>query len=302
MERFWICKKYYRVIYNSWYFLLLLNVSFSEKEIKLTSLKLTAIRETFEEAGILLSKPQISLSGTEVKEWREKLEKRPEGFMEMCKYYDVSPDIDSLYYVSHWIPPTVVNKKFSTFFFAYLAPNPIVFHPPNTKGSQRELTSLEYKTPSKWLKLQRDEVIFFPPQFYTCSVLANSFPTWSAIESHLKTPPIGEHKTMASIIQLVDESKVDLKAFGVDPNNCDSVYYQIYPGDSQYNKDLDDVDYEPLLNNGKLNQNVKYHRILGIIEGLQLRDIKLITNLNVNKGRFLVYDDTSNFSSNKAKL
>ncbi|KXN70948.1 hypothetical protein CONCODRAFT_6396, partial [Conidiobolus coronatus NRRL 28638] len=57
------------------------------KNKKLTSLKLTAIRETFEEAGILLTKPQLSLTDSEVKKWREKLEESSENFIELCKYY-----------------------------------------------------------------------------------------------------------------------------------------------------------------------------------------------------------------------
>ncbi|KXN70951.1 hypothetical protein CONCODRAFT_6399 [Conidiobolus coronatus NRRL 28638] len=273
------------------------------EDIKLTSLKLTAIRETFEEAGILLTAPQVSLSEVEVKEWREKLEENPQIFIEMCQHYKVSPDVDNLYYVSHWFPPSVVPKKFSTFFFAYLAPNPIAPHQPNTKGSQRELTNLEYKTPSSWIKLQRDQIIFYPPQFYTCSILANSFPTYSSISKHLKTSPKTEPKSMIPQVQVLDDSQIDLKAWGIDSEILSAVYYHIFPGDFQFNGDFEDVDYGPLSASGaKFRKGRNYHRIFGIVEGMNFRDLKLITNMKLNSGRFLVHDSCANNDINMAKL
>jgi hypothetical protein len=221
----------------------------------------------------------------------------------MCQYYEVSPDIDSLFYVSHWFPPSVVAKKFSTFFFAYLSSTPLPPHQPNTKGSQRELTSIEYKTPSSWIKLQRDHIIFYPPQFYTCSVLANSFPTYSSILKHLKTNPKTEPKSMRSQVQILDDSQIDLKAWGIDSEILSAVYYHIFPGDFQFNGDFEDVDYGPLLTSGaKFRKGKSYHRIFGIVEGMNFRDLKLITNMNINSGRFLVHDSYASSDSNRAKL
>ncbi|KXN70950.1 hypothetical protein CONCODRAFT_17224 [Conidiobolus coronatus NRRL 28638] len=271
----------------------------TDEDKKQTSLKLTAIRETFEEAGILITKPQLSLADSEVKEWREKLEENSANFIELCKYYKVNPDVDSLYYVSHWMPPKMIKKKFSTYFFAYLSPNPVNFHLPNTAGSQRELTGLEYNTPDNWIKLQLEEIIFFPPQFYLCSILAQSFPTWDSIELHMNTIPTSSYESMIPQFQAIDDTQVNLPELGINPRSCDAILYHIYPGDFQYNKNLSKVDYGPISGTRSLNVNVKYHRILCVAEGGHLRSIKLITNLKPFDGRYLAYEDANSKSVTK---
>ncbi|KXN70949.1 hypothetical protein CONCODRAFT_6397, partial [Conidiobolus coronatus NRRL 28638] len=243
--------------------------------------------------------PQLTLSDNEVKSWREKLEQSSQNFIELCSHYKVSPDVDSLYYVSHWISPKVIKNNLSTYFFAYLSPNPISFHLPNTVGSQRELTGLEYNTPANWLKLQRDDVIFFPPQFYLCSFLANNFPTWDSIELHMNTVPTSSYKSMIPKVQLLDETLLDLPSLGINSRFRGCIFYHIYPGDFQYNKNLSEVDYSPILGNGYLNMNVKYHRVLDIVEGIHMRSVKLITNLKPFDGRYLAYEDANSKCTSK---
>lgn len=277
-----------------YYYNTLNNLYIRGEDKKLTSLKIAAIREAFEEAGILLTKPEVALSNAEVKSWREKLEENSHNFIELCKYYKVSPDIDSLYYVGHWMPSKIVRKKHSTYFFAYLSPNPINFHLPNTAGSQRELIGLEYNTPANWLKLQKDKILLFPPQFYLISFLADNFQTWSSIELHINTLPNSECKSMIPEIQLIDESLVDLPSLGIDPKLRGYILYHIYPGDYQYNRNLSEVDYAPISGNINLNGGVKYHRALDIVEGIHIRSIKLIVNLKPFSGRYLSYEDSNN--------
>jgi hypothetical protein len=198
------------------------------------------------------------------------------------------------------MPPKMIKKKFSTYFFAYLSPNPVNFHLPNTPGSQRELTGLEYNTPDNWIKLQQDEVKFFPPQFYICSILASSFPTWDSIELHMNTIPISTYKSMIPQFQVIDDTLVNLPELGINPRSCDAIMYHIYPGDFQYDKNLSEVDYNPISGNRSLNENFKYHRILCISEGGHLRSIKLITNLKPFNGKYLAYEYEN--SKNVTKL
>ena len=100
--------------------------------------RISAIRETFEEAGVLLACPaeekelafnsslaspyyfgenHISL----VEEWREKVMSDPGQFLVLCKTLSLVPDVWSLYNWSNWLTPIRLEsekgKRFDTAFF-----------------------------------------------------------------------------------------------------------------------------------------------------------------------------------------
>ena len=62
--------------------------------------RISAIRETFEEAGILLYKAvgdsAEKLSSNTLVEWREKVCVDPSEFLNMCKQFNICPDVWSL--------------------------------------------------------------------------------------------------------------------------------------------------------------------------------------------------------------
>ena len=64
------------------------------------SFRIGAIRETFEEAGILLYKSvgesNPDLSADALFEWREKVCANPSEFLNMCQKFNVCPDVWSL--------------------------------------------------------------------------------------------------------------------------------------------------------------------------------------------------------------
>ena len=72
------------------------NNSFLDRDI---AFRIGAIRETFEEAGILLYKScgsKINLCLDTLSEWREKVCQNPEEFYKMCKHFNICPDVWSL--------------------------------------------------------------------------------------------------------------------------------------------------------------------------------------------------------------
>ena len=72
------------------------NNSFLDRDI---AFRIGAIRETFEEAGILLYKScgsKINLCLDALSEWREKVCQNPEEFYKMCKHFNICPDVWSL--------------------------------------------------------------------------------------------------------------------------------------------------------------------------------------------------------------
>lgn len=67
--------------------------------------RLAAIRETAEEVGVVLSDPPID-------GWTD-----PAGFYAFLDEGGVTPAVDSLIYLSNWVTPPVVPKRFDTRFF-----------------------------------------------------------------------------------------------------------------------------------------------------------------------------------------
>ena len=94
--------------------------------------RICAIRETFEESGVLLvrdSKRAKSASSNEsdetlgsvakldenvTMEWRKRVDKDPKEFIVMCKELNVVPDVWSLYEWSNWLTPVVTKAGNTT--------------------------------------------------------------------------------------------------------------------------------------------------------------------------------------------
>ena len=100
--------------------------------------RICAIRETFEESGILLvrdvnrlrnepitesSQPLSGkssiLSDSILKPWREKVDADASQFLLMCKDLDVVPDVWSLYEWSNWLTPNLPGggRRYDTAFY-----------------------------------------------------------------------------------------------------------------------------------------------------------------------------------------
>ncbi len=89
---------------------------------------IAAIRETFEECGILLMRPQGSsdiVSGDRLQtldEYREKLHEGEISMLEFLKQEKLTPAIDQLQLFAHWIAPEFAPKRFDTYFYLARAP------------------------------------------------------------------------------------------------------------------------------------------------------------------------------------
>lgn len=89
------------------------------------SLRITAIRETFEECGILLCKAYNTPKTDKVtplfindsKGWREKIHKNSYEFLNLCRSYRCHPDVRNLYLVNTWITPPTSARRYNCKFF-----------------------------------------------------------------------------------------------------------------------------------------------------------------------------------------
>lgn len=145
---------------------------------KLLSLKIAAVRETFEETGILLCrKRNKAVKSNEwasflvfdgLNEWRSKVQSDPTEFLNMCQYYNCLPDVENIHLWSNWFTPRNMEKKrFDTaFFIACLKENPIAV------ADEMEIEQLCWISPNKLIKLSKSKEIWLPPpQVYEISRL-----------------------------------------------------------------------------------------------------------------------------------
>ncbi|XP_052817092.1 acyl-coenzyme A diphosphatase NUDT19-like [Mya arenaria] len=214
---------------------------FSEVPSEL-AFRICAIRETFEESGILLvrdinrlrnepikegdqpvSGKSSILSDSILKPWREKVDEDASQFIIMCKTLDIVPDVWSLFEWSNWLTPLLPGKgrRYDTAFFLC-----VVDYIPEAIHCNKETTELEWSSASQFLLKHQDQ--------------SNSL--------KLAPPQIVE---LGRILHFTDVEK--LKAFSWDRSavrvqqyfpvicRCDDAVLFLYPGDDLYpdNPDFD---------------------------------------------------------------
>jgi 8-oxo-dGTP pyrophosphatase MutT (NUDIX family) len=80
--------------------------------------KICAIRETFEESGLLLSNPPVNtIKDLDVNVWRHKVHDDASQFKVMCDKYNIQPAVEKLVPFSNWITPVIEKKRYNTLFF-----------------------------------------------------------------------------------------------------------------------------------------------------------------------------------------
>ena len=92
------------------------------------SFKVAAIRETFEEAGILLARAAGAVVGPDrlmvlQAAWRQPLCRGEAAFHDMMAAEELVPALDLMAPFAHWITPNVRSKRFDTRFYITRAPD-----------------------------------------------------------------------------------------------------------------------------------------------------------------------------------
>ncbi|CAF0772133.1 unnamed protein product [Brachionus calyciflorus] len=145
------------------------------------SYRLCAIRETFEETGLLLATNKSSDNFKEtkskiltnyckdnlndIKSWHRLIKKDSSEFINMFLKLNLMPDIFGLHEWSNWITPIHEKIRFDTYFFTCFLPS--VPSQELFDINKDEVDTLELYTPSEALeKHKHKEIKFIPPQLY----------------------------------------------------------------------------------------------------------------------------------------
>lgn len=169
--------------------------------LKAMGLFLAGVRETFEEAGILLASRRgeseaIDLtSDREVaarfKGYRKALQEGAMSLSDLARVEDLVLDLSQVGYFAHWITPFFENRRFDTRFFVAVAPR-----------HQRPLHDAVETTDSPWIRpevaLERygqDDLFLSPPTLRTLEQLAEfaSIESLLASAAEVRPPTILPH-------------------------------------------------------------------------------------------------------------
>ncbi|SMR43441.1 unnamed protein product [Zymoseptoria tritici ST99CH_3D1] len=158
--------------------------------------RLAAIRETFEESGILLARNNgfgrlIEVPEEEREEGRKAVHGNQVPFTQWLSQKGGRADLDGLLPFTRWVTPTNVPKRFTTQMYLYFLPTqsttPLgaegkeqeeeeVRIPVPTTDGGLEHTTARFLPASAWCRLaQEGRIILFPPQFYLLHQIAQHF-------------------------------------------------------------------------------------------------------------------------------
>ncbi|XP_059008671.1 acyl-coenzyme A diphosphatase NUDT19 [Mustela lutreola] len=144
--------------------------------------RICAIRETFEEAGVLLLRPRAALPAVPevgralapppgLDAWRDRVRRDPRHFLSLCAHLDCTPDIWALHDWGGWLTPFTrpSGRRYDTAFFLCCLSEPPPVYPDLT-----EVVSYQWSSPSEATKsFISKEIWFAPPQFYEIRRLGN---------------------------------------------------------------------------------------------------------------------------------
>ena len=147
--------------------------------------RMGAIRECFEESGILLAKskgkPQemLDLSEEEREHGRHSIHRGEFTFSDWLERKGGVSDLNALHAFTRWLTPSNgPRRRFSTQMYLYFLPLtsssdlPKAIHTPTSDGGI-EHTAAEFLPASEWIARSRvGGIILFPPQFFLLSVIA----------------------------------------------------------------------------------------------------------------------------------
>ncbi|XP_032683380.1 nucleoside diphosphate-linked moiety X motif 19 isoform X2 [Odontomachus brunneus] len=132
------------------------------------SLRITAIRETFEECGVLICRRKddrafsiwgrhLSVPKKELQMWQREIHNNAAEFLTFCQKLEYYPDLWALHEWNNWLTPSYSSRRYDTAFYLTGLQSP-----PDTECEASEIEDLKWDTPENiW---SATDIILPPPQ------------------------------------------------------------------------------------------------------------------------------------------
>jgi len=234
---------------------------------KSISLRITAIRETFEETGILLckgfsrqnfgkglgkhSKVEVGSDATvvafedqdELAHWQEQVRRDPNQFMKLCDELTCLPDVNALVEWNSWLTPNSWQTRYDTIFYMVVVPQAY-----QMTICPQEMESAHWLTAEKMLqKCEERTFKMIAPQIYELT--------------RLKSASMSRLRNLMRI-----RLKLGIEGWCPCYIHAQDGYLSVFPGDDLYPEDMDITKFEPIRKNNatldELRDSTKnHHRI-----------------------------------------
>lgn len=221
------------------------------------ALRICAIRETFEEAGVLLLRPRDSARASQepsialsppagLADWRSRVRSDPRCFLQLCAHLDCTPDIWALHDWGGWLTPYgQSSRRFDTTFLLCC-----LRETPRVEPDLAEVVGYKWLSPSEATEcFLSKEIWLAPPQFYEVRRLEN-FASLSALYRFCLDHPLEVPKKWLPIVLLTSDG-----------------FIHLLPGDELYVKGSDfleknmsiDKKTEEIVTEGKVVNRIVIH-------------------------------------------
>lgn len=172
-----------------------------DRHVDSSTYRQAAIRETFEESGILLARDSetgalIQIDQATCNAGRKAVHRGDVKFTEWLKERGAVPDVETLIPFTRWITPPHLPKRFTTQMYVYFMPisksngglaasmetgSETVIRssdPTPTSDGGIEHTAARFLPASEWLSLaRRNDIILFEPQMFLLHMLSQFLPS-----------------------------------------------------------------------------------------------------------------------------
>lgn len=144
-----------------------------------------ALRELFEEAGVLLACPLAATPAARLAEYRRDLLAGTTAFPDIIRRARLRLALDELAYFAHWVTPEIETRRFDTRFFLARAPEGQT--PVHDDG---ETSHSEWLAPLDAIERSRDGRISLPPPTWTTLSMLAKFDSLDAVFEWARRKPI----------------------------------------------------------------------------------------------------------------
>jgi 8-oxo-dGTP pyrophosphatase MutT (NUDIX family) len=136
-----------------------------------------AVRECFEEAGVLLARRRDGGPVRTADSERRAVHAGELSMAELCRRHDLVLDLSAMRYVAHWVTPVGETRRFDTRFFLAAAP-----HGQDGVHDDAELVASRWVRPADAIaQCEAGDLLMLPPTIANLRTLAESDDVASAL-------------------------------------------------------------------------------------------------------------------------